>query len=247
MKRNLGGTQKNLIPFLAICFGLLFSNIVYNSHDAKVYGHLFTRDQTGTFVSIIDQVQIELELVAANLVNNNVSLAENHAIKASSLLPRVIGEIGEDNPQLVGELMRSVFGMENISSTTYRKSQNISTLVNNLNEKLDNAKIIRIAQVQPTSNFLDKATNLLGGLFGGNTGEPSSEQAQNSRIEALAFAELMDAVLVNYGKAYNVGFDMTNISNMIMTPNNTTTGSMVMGNTVISNNSDKGNTNGTRI
>jgi len=243
LKRNLGGTQKNLIPFLAICFGLLFSNIVYNSHDAKVYGHLFTRDQTGTFVSIVDQVQTELQLVVANLVNNNVSLAENHATKASSLLPRVIGEIGEDNPQLVGELMRSVFGMENMSSTTYSKSQNISKLVNNLNEKLDNAKIIRIAQVQPTSNFLDKVTNLLGGLFGGNTGEPSSEQAQNSRIEALAFAELMDAVLVNYGKAYNVGFDMTNISNMIMASSNRTTGSMVLSNTVRSNNSVTGNTN----
>ena len=243
MKRNLGGTQKNLIPFLAICFGLLFSNIVYNSYDAKVYGHLFTRDQTGTFVSIIDQVQTELELVAANLVNNNVSLAENHASKASSLLPRVIGEIGEDNPQLVGELMRSVFGMENISSTTYNKSQNISTLVNNLNEKLDNAKIIRIAQVQPNSNFLDKVTNLLGGLLGGNNGEPSSEQVQNSRIEALAFAELMDTVLVNYGKAYNVGFDMTNMSNMIITPSNKTTGSIIMSNTVRSNNSDTRNTN----
>jgi hypothetical protein len=243
MKRNLVGTQKNLIPFLAICFGLLFSNIVYNSHDAKVYGHLFTRDQTGTFVFIIDQVQTELQLVVANLVNNNVSLAENHATKASSLLPRVIGEIGEDNPQLVGELMRSVFGMENMSSTTYSKSQNISKLVNNLNEKLDNAKIIRIAQVQPTSNLLDKATNLLGGLFGGNTGEPSGEQVQNSRIEALAFAELMDAVLVNYGKAYNVGFDMTNISNMIMTSSNSTTDSMVMSNTVRSNNSETENTN----
>jgi hypothetical protein len=243
MKRNLGGTQKKLIPFLAICFGLLFSSMVYNSHDSKVYGHLFTRDQTGTFVSIIDQVQTELELVAANLVNNNVSLAENHATKASSLLPRIIGEIGEDNPQLVGELMRSVFGMENVSSTTYSKSQNISTLVIILNEKLDNAKIIRIAQVQPTSNFLDKAKNLLGGLFGGNNGEPSSEQAQNSRIEALAFAELMDAVLVNYGKAYNVGFDMTNISNMIMASSNSTTGSMVLSNTARSNNSVTGNTN----
>ena len=243
MKRNLGGTQKKLISFLAICFGLFFSNIVYNSDDAKVFGHLFTRDQTGTFVSIIDQVQTELELVAANLVNNNVSLAENHASKASSLLPRVIGEIGEDNPQLVGELMRSVFGMENISSTTYSKSQNISTLVNNLNEKLDNAKIIRIAQVQPNSNFLDKVTNLLGGLLGGNNGEPSSEQAQNSRIEALAFAELMDTVLVNYGKAYNVGFDMTNISNMIMEPSNSTAGYIIMSNTVRSNNSDTWNTN----
>jgi hypothetical protein len=202
-----------------------------------VYGHLFTRDQTGTFVSIVDQVQTELELVAANEVNNNSSLAQNHAAKASSLLPRVIGEIGEDSPQLVGELMRTVFGMENISSTTYNKSQNITKIVNTLNEKLDNAKIIRIAQVQPNSNFLDKVTNFLGGLARGNNAETSTEQVQNSRIDALAFAELTDAVLSNYGKAYNVGFDMTNMSNMVMASSNASSGPMVM------NNSDNRNTN----
>ena len=53
----------------------------------------------------------------------------------------------------------------------------------------------------------------------------------------------MDAVLVNYGKAYNVGYDMTNMSNMIITPSNKTTGSIIMSNTVNSNNSDTGNTN----
>jgi|ERR1041384_673903 hypothetical protein len=243
MNRNFVGSQKNIIHFLAICFGLLFSNFVYTSQSSMVYGHLFTRDQTGTFVSIVDQVQTELELVATNEVNNNSSLAQNHAAKASSLLPRVIGEIGEDSPQLVGELMRTVFGMENISSTTYNKSQNITKIVNTLNEKLDNAKIIRIAQVQPNSNFLDKVTNFLGGLAGGNNAETSTEQVQNSRIDALAFAELTDAVLSNYGKAYNVGFDMTNMSNMVMASSNASSGPMVMNSTVKTNNSDTGSTN----
>ena len=243
MNRNFVGSQKNVICFLAICFGLLFSNFVYTSQSSMVYGHLFTRDQTGTFVSIVDQVQTELELVAANEVNNNSSLAQNHAEKASSLLPHVIGEIGEDSPQLVGELMRTVFGMENISSTTYNKSQNITKIVNTLNEKLDNAKIIRIAQVQPNSNFLDKVTNFLGGLAGGNNAETSTEQVQNSRIDALAFAELTDAVLSNYGKAYNVGFDMTNMSNMVMASGNTSSGPMIMNSTVKTNNSDTSSTN----
>jgi hypothetical protein len=243
MNRNLVGFQKNVIYFLAICFGLLFSNFVYTSQSSMVFGHLFTRDQTGTFVSIVDQVQTELEMVATNEVNNNSSLAQNHAEKASSLLPRVIGEIGEDSPQLVGELMRTVFGMENISSTTYNKSQNITKIVNTLNEKLDNAKIIRIAQVQPNSNFLDKVTNFLGGLAGGNNAETSTEQVQNSRIDALAFAELTDAVLSNYGKAYNVGFDMTNMSNMVMASSNASSGTMVMNSTVKTNNSDTGSTN----
>ena len=243
MNRNFVGSKKNVILFLAICFGLLFSNFVYSSQSSMVYGHLFTRDQTGTFVSIVDQVQTELELVAANEVNNNSSLAQNHAAKASSLLPRVIGEIGEDSPQLVGELMRTVFGMENISSTTYNKSQNITKIVDTLNEKLDNAKIIRIAQVQPNSNFLDKVTNFLGGLAGGNNAETSTEQVQNSRIDALAFAELTDAVLSNYGKAYNVGFDMTNMSNMVMASSNASSGPMFMNSTVKTNNSGTGSTN----
>ena len=243
MNRNFVGSKKNVILFLAICFGLLFSNFVYSSQSSMVYGHLFTRDQTGTFVSIVDQVQTELELVAANEVNNNSSLAQNHAAKASSLLPRVIGEIGEDSPQLVGELMRTVFGMENISSTTYNKSQNITKIVNTLNEKLDNAKIIRIAQVQPNSNFLDKVTNFLGGLARGNNAETSTEQVQNSRIDALAFAELTDAVLSNYGKAYNVGFDMTNMSNMVMASSNASSGPMFMNSTVKTNNSGTGSTN----
>jgi hypothetical protein len=238
MNRNFVASQKNIIHILAIFFGLLFSNFVYTSQSSLVYGHLFTRDQTGTFVSIVDQVQTELELVAANEVNNNSSLAQNHATKASSLLPRVIGEIGEDSPQLVGELMRTVFGMENMSSPTYNKSQNITKTVNTLNEKLDNAKIIRIAQVQPNSNFLDKLTNFLGGLAGGNNAETSTEQVQSSRIDALAFAELADAVLSNYGKAYNVGFDMTNMSNMIMASSNTSSGPMVTNRTVKTNNSD---------
>lgn len=50
----------------------------------------------------------------------------------------------------------------------------------------------------------------------------------------------MDAVLVNYGKAYNVEFDMTNMSNMIMTPGNSTTGSKVISNSMKSNNLIKG-------
>jgi hypothetical protein len=32
----------------------------------------------------------------------------------------------------------------------------------------------------------------------------------------LAFADLVDSVLVNYGNAYAVDFDMTNMSNMVM-------------------------------
>ena len=57
------------------------------------------------FVGILDQVQAELELVVTNLENNNLSLAQSHAIKAASLLtPKIIIEITEDNPPLTSNL-----------------------------------------------------------------------------------------------------------------------------------------------
>ena len=220
---------------------LLLSNIC-NFYNLRAYAHLFTRDQTGTFVSIVDQVQTELDLIVRNLENSNVTLAQNHAAKAGALIPKVISEIAEDNPRLGGELMRAVFGMENMSSSSTNGEQATDNLVSDLNEKLDKVKIIRMAQVQPSSNPLDQVTNFLGGIFGGDSGQPSDEQAQNARIEALAFAELMDGVLLNYGKAYNVGFDMTNMANMVMTgTSGINSSSMVMNNTGNSNNSGAGN------
>ena len=229
--------RKILVPLLGICSAMLLLNNAYDVYNLKVFGHLFTTDQTGTFVSIVDQVQTELELIVTNLLNNNVSLAENHAAKAASIIPRVISEIAEDNPGLASDLMRAVYNLQNMSSTSNNKEQATNQLVNDLNQRLDKAKIIRIAQVQPSSNLLDEVTNFLGGIFGGKSGETSDKQAQNSKIEALAFAELMDSVLINYGKAYNVGFDMTNMSNMVMTGSNANTSSMIMANPMSSNNS----------
>ena len=50
-------------------------------------------------------------------------------------------------------------------------------------------------------------------------------------------------MLINYGKAYRVGFDMTNMSNMVMIGNNSSASSMVMSNPVTGNNSGASNMN----
>ena len=51
------------------------------------------------------------------------------------------------------------------------------------------------------------------------------------------------SVLINYGNAYRVGFDMTNMSNMVMIGNNSSPSSMVMNNPVSGNNSGTSNMN----
>jgi hypothetical protein len=42
------------------------------------------------------------------------------------------------------------------------------------------------------------------------------EQRNNATIQALTFAGIIDAVLSNYGDAYQVGFDTTNMLQMAM-------------------------------
>ena len=212
-------------------------------YNLPVYGHLFTSNETATFVGILDQVQAELELVVTNLENNNVSLAQSHAIKAASLLtPKIMIEITEDNPRLTSDLRRAVSQLQNMSSPSESQLKSVSQLVNDLNKRLDQDAIVRIAQLQPTSsNFLEGALKSLGSIFGGsNTNE---ERDEDTKLQAIAFANVIDGMLINYGKAYRVGFDMTNMSNMVMIGNNSSPSSMVMSNPVTGNNSGASNMN----
>ena len=212
-------------------------------YNLPVYGHLFTSNETATFVGILDQVQAELELVVTNLENNNVSLAQSHSIKAASLLtPKIMIEITEDNPRLTSDLRRAVSQLQNMSSPSESQLKSVSQLVNDLNKRLDQDAIVRIAQLQPTSsNFLEGALKSLGSIFGGsNTNE---ERDEDTKLQAIAFANVIDGMLINYGKAYRVGFDMTNMSNMVMIGNNSSPSSMVMSNPVTRNNSGLSNMN----
>lgn len=212
-------------------------------YNLPVYGHLFTSNETATFVGILDQVQAELELVVTNLENNNLSLAQSHAIKAASLLtPKIMIEITEDNPRLTSDLRRAVSQLQNMSSPSESQLKSVSQLVNDLNKRLDQDAIVRIAQLQPTSsNFLEGALKSLGSIFGGsNTNE---ERDEDTKLQAIAFANVIDGMLINYGKAYRVGFDMTNMSNMVMIGNNSSPSSMVMSNPVTGNNSGAINMN----
>jgi hypothetical protein len=218
--------------------------MIFNADDfnnLRVYGHLFTPNETASFLGIVDQIQAELELVVANLENNNVSLAQSHANKASSLLtPKIMIEITEDNPRLTDDLRRAVNQLQNMSSTSESQLKSASQVVNDLNKRLDEDAIVRIAQLQTTSsNILEGVLNSLKSIFGGSYTIP--ERDQNTKLQALAFANVIDEVLINYGKAYHVGFDMTNMSNMVMTVNNSSPSTMVMRNPVSGNNSGTSN------
>ena len=112
-------------PFLVllvigIIFCIVFSSNTNNFLNQKVYAHIFTSDETASFLAFADQLQVESELVQTNLVNNNLSLAQKHASKAASLLtPSVVIEIAEKNQKVaddltsaVNELQKAVLGKD---------------------------------------------------------------------------------------------------------------------------------------
>jgi hypothetical protein len=175
-----------------------------------VYGHNFTPNESASFLAFVEQLQTESELVQTNLANNNISLAQLHANNAAVLLtPSITSEIAEQNQRVADDLTTAINDLQDITSSSstslQQQNQSIDQIVSNIDAILGEAVTTRIEQ----------------------------EQRNNATIQALAFADLVDSILVNYGNAYSVKFDMTNMSNMIMTGSNNDS-SMTMDNIIAS-------------
>ena len=83
--------QLSIIGMLAI---LLFCT--YNNQ--QIYAHNFATDESASFLALIDEMQIEMNLINANLLMNNQSLAQDHLTKLKQLYTDDIKkEIAEKN------------------------------------------------------------------------------------------------------------------------------------------------------
>lgn len=222
-------------PLVLLFVSITFSTVFFGNTNnffiiQNVYAHIFTTDETASFLSFADQLQVESELVQTNLVNNNLSLAQKHANKAASLLtPSIIVEIAEKNQKVADDLTTAVDDLQKITSSSDKQQQMVNQLVSQINTTLGEAVTIRIEQEQEdSSNFLEKGIEFLRGIFGGGGGSEKADNRidRNTTIQPLAFADLVDSLLINYGNAYAVDFDMTNMSNMATMSGNSS--SMVM-------------------
>jgi hypothetical protein len=115
---------------------------------------------------------------------------------------------------LAADLANTLTNLQNLSTASDSQKKSMSQLILDLNDRLAQDAVVRISQLQPdNSNILDQFSKFFGTMLGQGDKEVNS---QDTKIEALALANVIDSVLVNYGNAYNVGFDMTNMSNMVM-------------------------------
>jgi hypothetical protein len=212
-------SYRTLLSLAAILLSIFLGSSINMNNDnnslLNAYGHTFSPNESASFLSFVDQLQVESELVQTNLANDSTSLAQEHAKKAGSLLTsNITTEIAEENQRVANELTRAVNDLQDILLSPQQVGS-IDQLVSDIDSILGEAESTRIEQ----------------------------EDLENATIQALAFADLVNSILENYGNAYAVDFDMTNMSNMaMMGQSNNNMSTMTM-----SNMSTNGNDNDSNI
>lgn len=176
---------------MCVLSGLLISSFLpqmlfYNN----IFAHDFAPNESAQFLALMQLLETEINLVNYNFINNNSNLAEDHAIAAiGALTPAVLREITERNERVANDLNTSLNDLHEFVLTN--KNNTIS------NTSLDS----RIGEI---SAIIGETVSV----------RIDPDQINNATIQALSFANMIDIILKSYGDAYDVDFDITNMSQM---------------------------------
>lgn len=180
------------------------------------YAHTFSTSESAQFLSLADQIRAEIGLVTMNLENNNATLAQTHAEKASSLLNNsTLDEIRERNNRIADSLETGLTQLEeNVTSLASASQaqlpqdriQNINQAVDSLNDTLAESVSVRVDRVQQN----------------------------NVTTWAMVLADLVNVVLSNYGNATGAAFDLTDMSNLAGVEMNHTNNMTIIANSTTS-------------
>jgi len=182
---NLNFKKNNIITILLTSFTIIIGSINLFSFQNS-FAHNFSPDESAHFLTIVDKIKVESELAANNTGNNNLSSAQLHANNALlNYDSHTKDELGERNERIANEL-----------------DETLNQLLEESKSKTDQSQITDTAET--IAAILDEAISA----------RIEVEQVNNSTIQALVLASIVDTALQNYGDAYNVGFDLTNMSNL---------------------------------
>src|SRR5918995_6006866 len=162
-----------------------------------VYAHTFSTSESAEFLSLTDQIRAETALVTINLENNNTTLAQAHAEKASSLLDNdTLSEVRERNNRIANSL-----------------ESGLEQLVGNVTSSLASTSPGQMPQdrIQSTNQAVMSLNDIMAEAV---TARVESEQQNNLTTWAMVLADLVNVVLSDYGNATGSSFDLTDISNM---------------------------------
>ncbi len=223
---------------ISIVFIFSISDIYYSLPSPFIYmkanAHSFTPNDYASFIAAVDQFQAELNLVQLNSANNknNLQLLQEHVEKASKLFYRnLISEFEEQDQKNADNITSALETLQKISLNSTAKDQQIkiNQIVSDINKKSDEITVWSLEQRQQQlqqeegveTRFFNTITEFFNNLFFGS-GDFERDTQYDTVIQPLRIAELVDIVLIDYGEAFNVDYDMTDMTNMMQMSENHT-------------------------
>lgn len=225
-----------LASFLLLCVLSITVFITSINLDAKssiyqfVFAHNFPSNNYAKLIASMDQFQMESNLVKGNLITNDTTMAQKHANEANSifywdLLVEIVKQdkqVGDDLKIAIGELRNLTGSLANNTNTSVLEKQQsvqrVDEITRNININIE--KIISntaTLKQSEDSNLINVVTGFFSNLVGGGH---ATKNSNDGSVHPIRFAELLDSVLRNYGDAYDVNFDMTDMTNMAMSNDN---------------------------
>jgi len=142
----------------------------------NAYAHIFSGDESASFLALVEQIKVELQLVKSN-VSTNATLAAEHAEHSTEHLTEdVIKEITEKNERLGRDVPASLNDLQETLESGNFTATDIDLKLTNINDLLDETLSVRI----------------------------DSAQLSNSTVLALQLAIIVDETLEHYNGAYGI-------------------------------------------
>ena len=167
----------------AVSLALIVGVILEVFSNPVVFAHTFSENENALFLTMIDKIKAETQLVARDF-SNNTQQAQEHAKTAAELLTQndpVVNttwtsEISERNPRVATDLLDSLNDLKTTIASASSNSSSVQSKVTNIGNLLDEAISVRI----------------------------SKDIIENPKTQALVLANLGNEIYNNYGKCTRI-------------------------------------------
>ena len=143
--------------------------------NSEIYSHTFTTDESVLFITLVDKLKIHAKLTEQFILENNHESASHHSNLLKQLYTKEINdEIEEKNERITNEISSFINTFSSLSSNKMTQSQ-INNTIQDFEAVLDESISVRI----------------------------SEDVLNNSTIQALRLATLMNDIDINYANSFS--------------------------------------------
>ena len=143
--------------------------------NSEIYGHTFTTDESVLFLTLVDKLKTHAKLTEQFILGNNHESAFQHSNLLKQLYTKEINdEIEEKNERIANEISSFINTFSSLSSNNMTQSQ-INNTIQDFEAVLDESISVRI----------------------------SEDVLNNSTIQALRIATLVNDIDINYADSFS--------------------------------------------